>query len=222
MFDVELLRTKTFDRRIEHAMEEIRNELNEMRNEMRQELMNLRHDMAHNRQNIQNVNTRQGHINNNIPVNRPGNSENLDHLCQGCFEIIPLSHRMSKVFIAHGCCSWLRWSNQENKFTTFTFREITEDGKRYFHIFSADFPDWHVTMGVFSLYARCKEGSPTACIDGTWDIQRIEHYNNDCYVLCTKDGNYLSTDKTGSNKGGMEGKRSEVNENAMFFIRKKN
>ena len=63
------MRTKTFDNWIEHEMEEMRNELKEMRNEMREEFMNLRQDVAdcwtniaHNRQNIQNFNNRQGKL----------------------------------------------------------------------------------------------------------------------------------------------------------------
>ena len=61
--DVESLRTKTFDKCIIHEIDEIRNELKEIREEVKEPRPNVddcRTDIAHNRENIHNVNTRQG------------------------------------------------------------------------------------------------------------------------------------------------------------------
>jgi hypothetical protein len=71
-----------------------------------------------------------------------GNRKNLDHLSSCRFEIIPLAYIMSTVFISRLYMSWVRWSYDKSKYTNFTFTEITEDGKTYFHIFSADYPDY--------------------------------------------------------------------------------
>ena len=162
-----------------------------------------------------NVRTILGYVIQNMLVRRPGNNRNLDHLLSGSFIIIPLAYRTSKLFVYIRCCPLLRWSNGSNRNTAFTFRRITEDGRIYFQILTADLPNRHVTMGVLSLYARCRLGEPKGCIDDTWDIQRLEYTDEDCYVLCTKDGNYLSA----GIMGRMHGKRGGINEKRMFFIR---
>lgn len=225
--DVESLRTKTFDKCIKHEIDEIRIELNEMLEEIRKEVIELRQDVddcrtdiAHNREHIHNVNTRERYVINNMPVRRTGNRRNLDHLSSGRFEITPLAYRMAIIFMADICGSWLRWSNSSSRSTTFTFREITQDDRRYFHIFSADFPNWYVTMGVFSWYVRCKKGDPKESPDCTWDIQRLDYDCNDdgCYTLCTRDGNYMSADCTQR----MHGQRGDINEKRIFFIRQVN
>ena len=153
-----------------------------------------------------------------MPVMPTGNEENLDHLCHGCFKITSLAYRMSTVFMSVLSGAWLRWSNDESKFTNFTFKKTIEDGKTYFHIFSADYPDYYATMGMFSWYVRCTQGDPTGCIDGTWEIKCLEYNNDDCYVLCTKDGNYLSA----GSSGRMHGKRAYINERRRFLIRRSN
>ena len=205
----------------------MRNELKEMRNEMREEFMNLRQDVAdcrtniaHNRQNIQNFNNRQGYVINNMPVRRTGNRRNLDHLSSGRFQIIPFAYRLAILFISDVCGSWLRWSNGSKKYTTFTFREITQDGRGYFNIYSADFPNLSVTMGMPSWYVRCTNGDPKESPDCTWDIQRFDYdYNNeDCYTMCTRDGNYMSAGCTRR----MHGQRGGISEKRMFFIRRIN
>ena len=75
-------------------------------------------------------------------------------------------------------------------------------------------------MGVFSWYVRCKKGDPKESPDCTWDIQRLDYdYNDDdCYTLCTRDGNYMSADCTQR----MHGQRGGISEKRMFFIRKIN
>lgn len=231
--EVESLRTKTFDNWIEHEMEEMRNELKEMRNEMREEFMNLRQDVAdcwtniaHNRQNIQNFNNRQDipiciteeENRTEMPVMPTGSENNLDHLCHGCFEITSLAYRTSTVFMSVFPGGWLRWSNDKSKFTKFIFRKTIEDGRTYFYIIPADYREYWVTIGQFSWYVRCTKGDPTGCINGTWEIKCLEYNNEDCYVLCAKDGNYLSAGSTGR----MHGKRGDINEKRRFLIRRIN
>ena len=231
--DVESLRAKTFDKCIKHEIDEIRIELNEMLEEIRKDVMELRQDVAasrtdnaHNREHIHNVRSIQNiplciteeENRTEMPVMPTGNEENLDHLCHGCFKITSLAYRMSTVFMSVLPGGWLRWSNDESKFTNFTFRKTIEDGKTYFHIFSADYQDYYATMGMFSWYVRCTQGDPTGCIDGTWEIKCLEYNNDDCYVLCTKDGNYLSAGSSGK----MHGKRAYINERRMFLIRRSN
>ena len=143
---------------------------------------------------------------------------NLDDLNNGRFEIRPLAYRMGRLFKSELYGSWLRWSNDWSRHTAFTFRPITEGDKRYFHIFSADFPDCYVTMGLFSWYVRCTHGDPTGDIDGTWEIQRLEYNNGYCNTLCTKDGNYMRADGTRR----IHGQRGGISEKSMFFINKLN
>ena len=154
----------------------------------------------------------------NMPMRRTGNRGNVDHLRNGRFEIIPLAYRMGKIFMSKLCGSWLRWSNDRGKYTTFRFREIAEDGRRYFHIISDDFPTYYVTMGMFSWYVRCTKGDPRGVIDDTWDIQILDYHYEDCYILCTRDGNYMSADCSQR----IHGKRGGIDERRMFFIRQIN
>ena len=146
-------------------------------------------------------------------------SEILDHLCSGQFTIAPLDYKRSTVYISR-FCSCLRWAYSNNKCTNFTFEKTIEAGKTYFHIFSADNPDYYVTMGMFSWWVRCKKGNPKGCNDGTWIIKKIIHNRVECYVLCTKDsnGNCMSYDLTKR----IYGKRGVINTKRMLLIHESN
>ena len=153
------------------------------------------------------------------PINREirtGHSKGLHRLRRGHFKITPLAYRMATLFISELGGAWLRWSEGYNKYTNFTFRKTIVDDKTYFHIFSADYQDYYVKMGLFSWWVGCEKGDPEGCNDATWEIKCFEYNNNHCYVLCTKDSNdnYLSAGSTYR----MHGRRGDINERRMFFI----
>ena len=146
-------------------------------------------------------------------------SESLDPLCNGQFTIAPLEHGKAKIFMSM-FFSCLRWSESNEKWTKFTFKKTTEAGKTYFRIYSADYPDYYITLDLFSLLVRGKEGDPEGCNNGMWVIERLEDNGDECYVLCTKDsnGNCLTADYTHR----VYGNRGVINKKKMWLIRKSN
>lgn len=155
---------------------------------------------------------------NQIVEIRNGHSKGLGRLRRGPFKITPLAYRMATLFISRPNGAWVRWSEGYKKCTNFTFRKTIVDGKIYFHISPADYPDYYVKMGWLSLWVTCEKGDPEGCNNGTWEIKCLKYNNEDCYVLCTKDsnGNYLSAGSTQR----MHGKRGDTSKRIMFLIHK--
>ena len=143
-------------------------------------------------------------------------SESLDHLCNGQFTFTPLEYRKGTVFMSR-FFSCVRWEESNNKWTNFKFEKTTEAGKTYFHIFSADYPNYYVKMGIFSLLVKCTKGNPEGCNNGTWVIKKLEYNGVECYVLCTKDsnGNCLTADYSRR----VYGNRGVIDETKMWLIR---
>lgn len=142
------------------------------------------------------------------------------HLCDdgSKFKIKPARYPASKVFMSILREGWIRFSDSEEKYIEFLFQRANNanGGKQYYHIKSAAYPNYYLTMGFCGWWvrAKCYDDQPTEDA-ATWDIRCLKTDELSLYMLVPKNSeDFVCVDFTRRLKGSC----GNIDDSKMFLF----